>query len=163
MATVPRRSIRLTLGEARRKLGMSQRKFGYAIGSSHRSAVRWDAGKATPAQHHLQKLARLLHPIDRDLAAEVANAAGETLESLGLEAPAPAAPAPVAPAAPALGPDDLIDIVVLSAVELSGATPAAARAWLHAAFKRGHELGLTMDVAERALRPSSKRATKVDG
>jgi len=160
MATAPRRSIRLVLGEARRKLGMSQRKFGYAIGSSHRSAVRWDAGKATPAQHHLQKLARLLHPVDRDLAAEVANAAGEALESLGLEAPAPVAPAP---AALALGPDDLIDIVVLSAVELSGATPAAARAWLHAAFKRGHELGLTMDAAERALRPSSKRATKADG
>jgi transcriptional regulator with XRE-family HTH domain len=153
MAKVARRSIHLVLGDARRALHMSQEQFGYAVGSSHRSAVRWDAGQSTPADHHLRKLAALLYPADRALAAEVALAIDETLESLGLEAPPPPAPPP----APALRPEDLIEIVVLAAVEHTGSTPAAARQWLHAVFKRANQIGLTMEVAERALRPRASQ------
>lgn len=131
---------------------MSQETFGYAIGSSHRSAVRWDAGQATPAAAHLHTLARLLYPQNRALAAEVADAADETLESLGLEAPPPASPpSAVAPAAPRA--EDLVDVLVLKAVEISESPPASMRPLLHAVFQRGCEVGLTMQAAERALRP----------
>lgn len=133
---------------------MTQAQFGTALGSSHRSAVRWDAGQATPGIDTLRTLARLLHPRDRALAAEVADAAdGETLVSLGLEPPPPPrAPPPPTPA-PLPRAEDLVDVVVLAAVELTGSLPATVRPMLHAVFKRGHEVGLTMEAAEKALRP----------
>ena len=98
-----RRPIHAIVAEARSALSMSQREFGEAVGSSHRSAVRWDAGQASPGEHHLHTLAKLLHPVDRSLAAEVADAADETLEGLGLETPlVPAPPPPAAPPLPCL-------------------------------------------------------------
>ena len=162
MARPAKRSIHIILGEARRALGMSQEKFGYAIGSSHRSAVRWDAGRARPADHHLRTLAGLLHPVERALAAEVAAAIDETLESLGLEAPRPPAPPgpPTPPPPPALRPEDLIEIVVLAAVEQAGLAPATARQGLYAVFKRAREIGLTVEVAEKALRPAAPPAQR---
>jgi DNA-binding XRE family transcriptional regulator len=141
----PRRSLRLILTDARRTLGMSQSEFGMAVGSSHRSAVRWDGGGSVPGDHHLCTLARLLYPHDRALAAEVADAARETLVSLEIEA----APDPMKANV------NLVDLLVLTAVEQSGSLPAAVRPWLHAVMKRGIELGLTMEAAELALRPGS--------
>ncbi len=137
---------------------MSQKDFGYAVGSSHRSAVRWDAGQSTPGEHELRKLAGLLYPNERDLAVEVSAAAGETLESLGLEAPPPLPPPP--PPAPVVRPEDLVEIVVLTAVEQTGATPADARRWLHAVFKRALDIGLTTEVTEKALRPAAQGAPR---
>jgi len=139
-----KRSVHVILGEARRALGMSQEKFGLAIGSSHRTAVRWDSGKATPVAQHLHNLARLIHPINRAFAAEIADAGDETLDGLGLE--------PLPPPAPQLILADLVDLLVLTAVEHSGSTPAAVRPWLRAVMKRGADLGLTMQAVERALR-----------
>jgi DNA-binding XRE family transcriptional regulator len=141
----PRRPIGIILIEARRTLGMSQSEFGMAVGSSHRSAVRWDGGGSVPGDHHLYTLARLLYPHDRSLAAEVADAARETLVSLEIEA----APDPMKANV------NLVDLLVLTAVEQSGSLPAAVRPWLHAVMKRGIELGLTMESAELALRPAS--------
>src|SRR5579859_6779728 len=100
MAKKTRRAIELVLGEARRALRMSQETFGYAVGASHRSAVRWDARQAQPGDHHLKKLAALLYPVDRALAAEVADACDETLVELGLEAPPPPPAPPAPPPAP---------------------------------------------------------------
>jgi hypothetical protein len=53
-----------------------------------------------------------------------------------------------------LRPQDLIEIVVLAAVEHSGSLPAVVRPWLHAVFKRARELGLSMEAAEEAMRSS---------
>jgi hypothetical protein len=155
MAKSHRRSIHLILGEARQTLEMSQEQFGLAVGSSHRSAVRWDAGQATPAEAHLRTLAGLLHPRDRELAAEVAGHIDETLESLGLETPPPPPPPPAPPSPPPLRAEDLIDVVVLTAVEHTGSAPAVVRPWLHAVFKRGREMGLSMEAAEKALSPAA--------
>lgn len=158
-----RRPIHAIVAEARSALSMSQREFGEAVGSSHRSAVRWDAGQASPGEHHLHTLAKLLHPVDRSLAAEVADAADETLEGLGLETPL--VPAPPPPAAPPLPPppqaraEDLVDLLVLTAVEQTGSAPAVVRPWLYAVMKRGAELRLTMDIAAQALRPAPAEAT----
>jgi hypothetical protein len=133
-----KRSVQLILIDAQRALSMTLREFGYAVGSSHRSAVRWASRQATPAEHHLRSLARLLHPVDRILAAEVADFIDESLVSLEIEAPPePPAPAPPAPApSPRVGAEDLVDVLVLAAVENTGAAPAAMRALLHAVFKR---------------------------
>lgn len=150
MAKRERRSIQLILLEAQRALGMSQREFGYAVGSSHRSAVRWAAGQATPGEGHLRNLAGLLYPVDRPLAAEVADYIDETLVSLGLEAPPPPAPPPPPPAQPTRA-EDLVDVLVLAAVEKTGSAPAPMRALLHAVFRRAREVGLTVEAAEKAL------------
>jgi hypothetical protein len=138
---------------------MSQEKFGYAVGASHRTAVRWDAAESHPSDDHLRKLAGLLHPHDRVLAAEVADFIDETLESLGLEEPAPspapaAAPSSTASLAPFVPRSvDLMDVVVLAAMEMTGSSSAEVRPLLHAVFKRAKDVGLTMDAAEEALRP----------
>jgi transcriptional regulator with XRE-family HTH domain len=146
------------LGEARQLLGMSQKDFGYAVGSSHRTAVRWDAGRSKPARHHLESLAKLVHPASPALASEIALALGETLESLGIEAPAPAPQPPPLPPAPPAREADLIDALVLVAVEQSGTLPGVVRPWLHAVFKRAIELGLTPEAVEKGLRPAPPAA-----
>jgi hypothetical protein len=162
MARRERRSVHLILIEAQRALSMSQREFGYAVGSSHRTAVRWAAHQSTPGLHHLQNLAKLLHPHDRALAAEVADHIDETLVSLGLEAPppppppplpAPAPPPPPAPPAPPpVAAEHLVDLLVLTAVEITGAPPAAMRTLLHAVFERANDVGLTVEATEKGLR-----------
>jgi DNA-binding XRE family transcriptional regulator len=144
----PKRRMAAVLMEARRVLGMSQRALGAAVEASHRTAGRWERGQSWPADFQLQELAKLLHPHDRALAAEVAHHASETLESLGLEAPQ----------APR---EDLsVDAVLLAAVEHCGVTPAVARTWLYAIFKRAHDVGMTMEAAERGFRPAAKQATR---
>lgn len=74
----------------------------------------------------------------------------ESLVSLGLEAPAPPQPPP-RPPGPQLRAEDLVDLLVLAAVERTGAAPAAMRTMLHAVFKRAREVGLTVEVVESAL------------
>ena len=130
---------------------MSQAEFGPALGWSHRTAVRWDRGRAVPPEDSLHKLASLLAPVDRDLAAEVAVAAGETLESLGL-APKPVVPPVVEKAGPRVTNGDLTDAVVCSVSDASDLPPRALRPLLHAAFARARALGLTVEQVEEALR-----------
>jgi transcriptional regulator with XRE-family HTH domain len=147
MAIGARRPVTLLLLDAQSALVMSQRELGYAVGSSHRTASRWAAGQSTPGGHSLRKLAALLYPVDRDLAEEAAAHIGQTLVSLGIEAPPP----PPVPASPAVRPEDLVDVLVLTAVEMTGGAPASMRSMLHAVFKRGREVGLTVEAAEKAL------------
>jgi DNA-binding XRE family transcriptional regulator len=148
-------SVRYLLGVARRKLGMSQAEFGPALGVSHRTAVRWEAGSSTPPNVSLAKLAGLLAPMDIELAAEVAEFAEETLESLEIVVPAESvAPAalPSAPAMPEVSLDDRVALVVLAAAEATDATPNAVRALLRAALARAVTLGLSVEQLEASLR-----------
>ena len=89
MAKKEKRSVHLVVIDAQRALGMTQREFGYAVGASHRTAVRRAPRQSTPSEEHLRNLAGLLHPKNPALAAEVASYIGETLVSLGIEAPPP--------------------------------------------------------------------------
>jgi ribosome-binding protein aMBF1 (putative translation factor) len=133
--------------DARNALTMSQAQLGPALGWSHRSAVRWESGKAVPSEDALRKLASLLAPIDADLAAEAAAAVGETLESLGL------LPMPVVEkAAPRVTDGDLADAVVCAVGDVTDLPPRALRPLLHAAFARARALGLTVEQLEEALR-----------
>jgi DNA-binding XRE family transcriptional regulator len=145
------------LGEARRTLGMTQRQFGAALGSSHRTAVRWEAGKSAITPNELVALARLLHPLDRDLAEEVASLTHETLVTLGIEAPPPPPPPPAPPPPPRPFPRDadLVDVVVCAGIEATGHTPTAIRALVYTLFKRAREVGLTTEAVEQALAPAA--------
>ncbi len=127
---------------------MSQAEFGPALGWSQRTAVRWERGRSTPPETSLVKLASLLVPIDLDLAAEAAVAAGETLESLGLAAPKPAAEPPTR-----YSTADLADAVVCAVADATDLLPRALRPVLHAAFARARALGLTVEQLEESLRP----------
>jgi transcriptional regulator with XRE-family HTH domain len=156
----PRISSAQLLVEGRRALGMSQRQFGPALGWSHRTATRWDAGYSPPSEDALRKLAGLLLPVDRALAEQAAAHIGETLESLGLVAPtppapppAPPAPPPAPPAAPVASTADLVDVVVCAAAEATDASPRAIRSLLYVAFRRARQIGLTVEQVEGALAP----------
>jgi hypothetical protein len=128
---------------------MTQAEFGPALGWSHRSAVRWERGRSFPTENSLVKLAALLAPLDRDLAAEVAVAAGASLESLGL------APPPVAAdkAGVRCTPSDLADAVVCAVADATDLLPRTLRPLLHSAFARARALGLTVEQLEESLRP----------
>jgi transcriptional regulator with XRE-family HTH domain len=154
MAKSPTRTVHHFLFEARRALSMSQREFGYALGSSHRSAQRWAARQAEPAIAHFRRLAELLLPVDAALAHEAAVFGGQTLESFGLVAPVvPLAPSP----ASSLAPLDLVDIVVCAAADVIDVSPRALRPALLAAFRRARQIGLTLEQVEEALSPSREK------
>lgn len=71
-------------------------------------------------------------------------------ESLGPEVPLPATPSASAPLL--VRPQDLVDVVVCCAAEMTGWAPSALRPVLHAVFKRAGEVGLSVEAAEQALR-----------
>jgi DNA-binding XRE family transcriptional regulator len=130
--------------EARHALGgMNQGAFGELLGSSRRTGQRWESGTATPSATKLRELARLLHPHDPTLAANVAAEAGTTLEALG-----------ILPAPP-----EVIDALVGAAAEAIGVTPHTIRPALLAAFAHARHLGLRVEDVERAL---SETRTKTD-
>jgi transcriptional regulator with XRE-family HTH domain len=131
---------------ARQALGTTQEELGQRLGVSRRTAQRW-AASGIPS-YHLPDLARLAHPHDRVLAREIAAAAGITLEAAGIVQPPP----PPAPPPPAHPPDSVVDAVVCAAAEAMEIMPKEVRPGLYAAFARAKEIGLTIDVIERALR-----------
>ena len=152
MAIKPTLSLGHLLVKARQTLSMTQAKFGPALGASHRTAARWDAGRAKPDEHELRKLAELLVPRDLALAAEAAAHAGDTLLGLGLVEPPPPPPMP-SPPPPRSRPEDLVDVVLCAVANHTGSVPETMRPLLHTAFRRAREVGLTVEEVEQALAP----------
>ena len=100
-ALFPNRPTRPLVARAQFVLGMTHRTFGEALGSSERTAARWARGSSSVSVEQLCTLARLVYPQDPELAASLAEASSETLESLGIVRPPPPPPAPApAPASP---------------------------------------------------------------
>ena len=138
------------LGRARIALGSTQRDLGNALGASQRTVARWEAGGSTPTIDGVRRLAALVYPHDKPLAAEIAAAASATLEGLGLvEPPAPAA-------APPLPASIIVDAVVCSAADALKVVPEAVRPALLAAFRRARELRLSYEQVEEALAPPAR-------
>jgi transcriptional regulator with XRE-family HTH domain len=157
MALLLNRPVVALLARARHALGMTQQQFGLALGVSHRTASRWEAGQSTPIPSQVSKLAVTVYPKDAKLAEELAAAASETLESLGVVAPLapqPSLPPPLAPLPTAL----LVDSVVCVAADALQAAPITLRGALLAAFRRARELRLTVDDVEKALATPAKAA-----
>jgi len=140
-------------------LGMTQEEFGVLLGVSRRTMIRWQQGDNGPPFQDWIKLVRHVYPRNAALAKEIATELGETLVTLGVEAPPlpvmpPAPPAvPVRPAPPV---GDLVDSIVCAAAEAIAATPQAVRPALLAAFERAASVGLAVDDVRAALKPSSK-------
>jgi hypothetical protein len=132
-------------------LRTTQAGLGEMLGISRRTAQRWTRHQA-PASVWPQ-LARLVHPNDPQLAAELAAAAGTTLEALGLVDAAPSGPA-----------DGVVDAVVCAAADAMAMVPRDVRVGLHAAFARAKDLRVTVEMLERALRvqlqPSAAKGSK---
>jgi len=127
---------------------MTHRQFGEALGMSERTSLRWAAGRSSVGVTQLRSLAGLVHSRDAALAALLAAACSETLESLGIVAPAP----PPAPSvASVLATPYLADLVACAAADAIGVAPAVARTALQAAFKRAKEMGLRAEDVETAF------------
>jgi hypothetical protein len=154
-ATFPNRSTSELVARAQFALGMTHRQFGEALGSSERTSLRWASSGASVTLSQLRRLAALTHPRDAALAAEIAEAASETLVSLGIVAPPPPAP-PVPPVPARLAPHWIADLVVCAAADALGVAPAATRGALVAAFTRAAELKLSVaEVLEALARPTA--------
>jgi transcriptional regulator with XRE-family HTH domain len=158
MTSTLHRPLRAILVDCRFALHMSQREFGEALGASHRSASRWDAGRATPGAAQLTRLARRVYEVNRDLAVEVAEATRNTLVGLGIEAAPVPVPVVSHPVEPAPSPKERVDLVVLAVVERGALLPSVVRPLLRAAVRRARELGLTLDALEAGLRPVPKKS-----
>jgi hypothetical protein len=163
-ATSPNRPVGPLVARAQRTLGLTHERFGKALAMSKRTAARWSSRGATPTMRQLHTLARLVHPRDAELAEEIASAASETLESLGIVAPPPPpeppppppAPPPPPPPAPPLPVTSVVEAVVCAAADALNAPPSSVRAALFAAFQRARELRLSVEDVEGALRPAAK-------
>ncbi|HEV3192745.1 MAG TPA: hypothetical protein VGY54_19690 [Polyangiaceae bacterium] len=150
-----------TLFETCRTLfGTTQEGLGNLLGVSRRTAQRW-ANTGIPG-YYLIDVARLVHPRDPALALEIVTALGTTLEAQGLVSPAPT-PSPLPPSAPPAPdpPAGIVDAVVCAAAEAMEMMPKEVRPGLHAAFARAKEIGLTVDMIERALRSKLRGADQV--
>ena len=149
------RPLPALLYEARRSLDLaSQGALGTLLGSSERSGQRWERGEATPMDDQLQKLAAFVFPKNADLAAEIAAAAGSTLEQLGMVRPGPRVPAAVSAPLPTPAPPDpihIVDTVVCAAAEAMQLMPDAIRPALRAAFRRARLAGLSVAAVDTAL------------
>ena len=142
------------LGDARRALSLNQEQLGELLRSSKRTVQRWETSRGRPSAAELATLAGHVYPVDAEVAAELAEAIGQTLESLGIVAPPPppAPPAPPPPPGPPPMPRHLaVDAVVCVASDALGIMPSAARGGILAAFRRARELGLACDEVEKAL------------
>jgi DNA-binding XRE family transcriptional regulator len=139
----------------RNALGHTQETFAPAIGSSQRTIGRWETGKALVDAGSWATIARVVHPVDSELAAQAAEYAKATLVSLGLEPDPAAVAASAAPQRPSIAPHDLVDIVVLAGVAASGGSPGDVRRWVHAVAKRASDIGLSIEDVEEALRPQA--------
>jgi hypothetical protein len=154
------RSLPALLYESRRLLDVgSQGEFGVLLGSSQRSGQRWERGEALPTPEQLHNLAALVYPKNKELAAEIAAAAGKTLEQLGLARPAPPPATATAPHRPLPDPIHIVDTVVCAAAEAMQVMPDAIRPALRAAFRRAHLAGLTVETVDRALSGLSANST----
>ena len=151
------RDVRPFLSRARLALGLTQKELGDLLGASVRTAHRWESGASVPSADQVRGLAKAVFPLDRDLAAGLAQEAGTTLEALGLKTASPARPFPPV----AL----LVDSVVLAALDaaLEAGAPVPRQAVqdiVRAAFARAQALGLTVDEVLPALATAPAAATR---
>jgi hypothetical protein len=137
------RPVPALMHHVRAALQLTQNGLAEKLGVSRRTGQRWTAHSG-PVGTDLHNMARLVHPVDAGLAAEIAAAAGTTLEALGV-LPAP----PQMPVGP---PDRVVDAVVCAAAEAMQVMPQSVRPAVLAAFACAKELGLTVEGVERVLR-----------
>ncbi len=136
---MPPPSVAALTIRARAALGLSQATLGELLGWSRRTIQRYDRSGQWPTPS-VSRLAEAVHSADPALAAELAEAAGTTLEKLGLVKESAAVP-----------PAYLTEAVVCAAAEALNVPPPGVRPALLAAFRRAREIGLRVEHVEAAL------------
>ena len=132
-------------------IGTSVQGLGRMMGISRRTAQRW-SDRGLSSDYHYPQLAGLVHPHDPALAREIAEAAGRTLEEMGIvKPPQPLPPAPPPPPPPPAG---LVDAVVCAAADAMNVLPRDARPGVYAAFARAAEIGTSIEFVTRVLAAS---------
>jgi DNA-binding XRE family transcriptional regulator len=143
MAKTAASSLPALLSKARMTLSMSQEELGNRVIASRKTVGRWESGTVDPGRGTLAEIVKMVHAVDADLAAALAVAGGETLESLRVVVPA----APVDDHAN----DLLVDAIVCAAADAGDATPRAMRPALMAAFECAMAAGLDVKAVVRGL------------
>jgi hypothetical protein len=154
MAVNDPRTMAMLLVDTKHALGLTDEALGNMLGWSRRTTLRrWHAPN-TIETAKFSILAKAVFPLNQDLAARLASAAGSDLESLGLVTK----PTPSHSASPTPPPDArLVDAVLCAASEALNASPAVVRPALLIAMRRIRELGLDLATMEAGLTPASKR------
>jgi hypothetical protein len=157
--SAPKASLSQLLVRAGQRLALGQGALGRAIGVSRSTISRWTSRSDAIVGHHtIEAFARLVHPADPALAAEIAAYNGFTLSELGIAPPPPPVPAPMAPQPPVPlppPPNPLVaETVLCAAAEVAGQVPAGVRPVVIAAFERADVCHLTVQDVLRGLRPA---------
>jgi transcriptional regulator with XRE-family HTH domain len=130
--------------QCRMAMGLTQQEFGEIVGLTKRTIQRWEERGASLIPSEVEALARALHPVRPDLAAQIAATVDTTLDRLGIVTAGAASP---------MAMSDPIDSVVHAAAGVMGVTPDAIRPAIAAAFVRAREVGLDVQaVAEKLTR-----------
>jgi hypothetical protein len=150
------------LARTTQTLRLNQEQLGQLLGVSRRTVIRWGSQGRGPTYEQWVTLARCAYPKDASLARTIATEIGQTLVTLGIEAPPLPEPPPPPPPGPPPRPvppvRDLVDSIVCAAAEAMATTPQAVRPALVAAFGRTASVGLTLDEVRAALEPAARAA-----
>jgi transcriptional regulator with XRE-family HTH domain len=141
------------LARASAHLSLTNQEMGQRYRSSRNTVGRWLAGRSTPTPAVIVQIARDVFPIDAALAAGLAGAVNETLETLGLVTPPPPPPPP-----PGRSLGHLADMVLCAAAETVGQPPGALRPLLVTAFERASAIGLGVEEVLAGLRAGGPKA-----
>ena len=136
---------------ARVRLRATQSTLGAQLGVHAQTVSKWEFGRRLPTHEHLQMLARLVHPVDPDLAAAIAASMGQNLIGLGL------ATAPVAAAPSGADAKRTADAVLCAAAESMDLSPVRLRGALLAAIDEALAAGLTLEGLRDGLKPSKPK------
>lgn len=144
MALFDGRAVLPYVWMAQGKLGLGRAEFAQRFYTSTRTMSRWSSKRSEPGEDLYKSVIKAVHPLDPGLAERMATAAGWTLASLRL--PAPAGPPRACPPSHLL-----VDAIVCAAADAMKERPAIVREGLRAAFARARALGMTLEAVDAAL------------
>jgi hypothetical protein len=131
----------------RMALRLTQQEFGDLVGHTKRTVQRWETRGALLTRTNIEAIVRALHPVQPDLATQIATAGDTTLEELGILPPARPQPS---------GTREALEALVHAAADAMGVSVDAIRPALATAFARADEAGLDVHtVAEGLKRPAA--------
>ena len=144
-------SFRGTVSQARQALGWTQRELGERLGSSLRTASRWECGHSTMVTSEVARLASHVYPVRPDIAEQLAAHVGQTLVGLGVVAPPLPAPppGPPSPARRVMTTKDILDSITYAVADAMNAPPKQVREVVLLALRKAHELGMELDSAAK--------------
>jgi transcriptional regulator with XRE-family HTH domain len=151
---IPSEPLPRLLVEAQHALGGSQTDLGKLVGVSRRTVWRWQGGQSSPDGREILTIIGKVHAVNAPLAARLAQAYGETLESLGIVPPPKAIERPIEkpdPLADPLQRRAFVDAVVCAAAEALDVSPRLVRRVLAIAVARARDTGVSLDVLGETL------------